>query len=411
MKKPRLPWQRGVRDLARDAPKAKPRYADLRPVNRPRADATLKGNEAIYAAVSRISNTMASIPMHLYKGWDPAIGHPLEKLVSYEPNPSYTPFGFVQTMEAFRNTEGNAYALIIEDALGAVKRLDIIDPTAVTPVRNAQDGTLWYEINLGDGVLKSLPDCQIIALRHMSANGMKGIRPLDVLRGSLDFDRQTKELALNQLDGVNHGVMLSVPTAIDEERKAAIINDFMDAYEASGRKVIVLEGGLKADVFSQSSVDSDLLDVERIMRNRVATVYNLPPHMLGDYTDSSFSTMEQEMQEYLQLTIMPIVAQWEQEYNRKLLTPQDYAQGYRFRFDINELIRADVTATAQKHQMAIRGGWMKPNEARARDGLPPDENGDQLMASRDLIPLSISVQHPEMLLGNGAASGEGSDSN
>ena len=138
--------------------------------------------------------------------------------------------------------------------------------------------------------------------------------------------------------------------------------------------------------------------MERITRNRVATVYNIPPHMLGDYSDTSFSTAEQQMQEFLQLTIMPIVAQWEQELNRKLLTPAEYVQGCRFRFDIEALARADTATMAEKHQKAIRGGWMRINEVRQREGLPPDEMGNELMASRDLLPLRIAVQTPEMLL-------------
>ena len=200
--------------------------------------------------------------------------------------------------------------------------------------------------------------------------------------------------------------MLTVPnSALGEEERAQLIDDFISNYEKSNQKIVVLEGGLSATTFSQSPVDSQLLDVERITRNRVATVYNLPPHMLGDYTDTSFSTNEQQMEEFLQLTIIPIVVQWEQELNRKLLTPQDYADGYRFRFDTEELVRADIQATANKHQMAIRGGWMRPNEVRERDHLPPDPHGDELMASRDLIPLAISVDKPELLLGSTAAQG------
>ena len=150
-------------------------------------------------------------------------------------------------------------------------------------------------------------------------------------------------------------------------------------------------------------MDSQLLDVERITRNRVATVYNLPPHLLGDYTDTSFSTAEQQMQEFLQLTITPIVQQWEEEFNRKLITPEDYAEGYRFRFDLNTLLRADRKTTAEMHQMAIRGGWRKPNEVRESEGLAPDPMGNELMSSRDLIPLRVPVEHPEMLLGGAAA--------
>ena len=155
--------------------------------------------------------------------------------------------------------------------------------------------------------------------------------------------------------------------------------------------------------FSADAVDAHLLDVERITRNKVAAVYNLPPHMLGDYSQGNKSTTEQQMQEFLQLTIIPIVEQWEEEYNRRLLTPQDYEAGYRFRFDTNALIRADVATTANKYQMAIRGGWMKPNEVREREGQPPDPNGDELMCSRDLLPIRINIRNPELLLGGAAA--------
>lgn len=377
-------------------------------ITRPRADVTLQGHEAIYAAVTRIANTVASIPVHIYKGRERQDTHPLEKLLNLSPNPSMSAYIFKQTMEAFRNTEGMAYALIIRDGLGEITRLDVLDPTRVRPLIERDSREIWYDITL-EGKTYPIPGYMVLALKHMSANGISGIRPLDVLRGSLDYDAEVKEISLNQLDGINHGVMLEVPgQALDETRKTQIVADFLDAYESSGQRVLVLEGGIKATTFNQSPVDAQLMDVERITRNRVATVYNLPPHMLGDYSDTSFSTAEQQMQEFLQLTIIPIVQQWEDELNRKLLSDADYKAGYRFRFDTDSLIRADMVAMANKYQMAIRGGWMRMNEVREREGLPPDPNGDELMCARDIIPLRIMVEHPELLLtGVSAESDEG----
>lgn len=377
-------------------------------ITRPRADVTLQGHEAIYAAVTRIANTVASIQVHVYKGRERQDTHPLEKLLNLSPNPSMSAYIFKQTMEAFRNTEGMAYALIIRDGLGEITRLDVLDPTRVRPLIERDSREIWYDITL-EGKTYPIPGYMVLALKHMSANGISGIRPLDVLRGSLDYDAEVKEISLNQLDGINHGVMLEVPgQALDETRKAQIVADFLDAYESSGQRVLVLEGGIKATTFNQSPVDAQLMDVERITRNRVATVYNLPPHMLGDYSDTSFSTAEQQMQEFLQLTIIPIVQQWEDELNRKLLSDADYKVGYRFRFDTDSLIRADMVAMANKYQMAIRGGWMRMNEVREREGLPPDPNGDELMCARDIIPLRIMVEHPELLLtGSIAQSDEG----
>lgn len=370
-----------------------PDYSQVRNVNRVRGDYTMSTSEAIYAAVSRISNTMAMLPIHLYRGRERVKDDPREKLVSYMPNATMTPFVFQQTMEAFRNTEGNAYALLVPDEAGmSVAQLDILDAARVTPMRDLDSREMYYSFTLDDGTQCLVHSSQMIALHHMSANGEKGIRPLDVLRGTLDYNRAIKEFSLNQLEGVNSGVILNIPgTGLSEEKKKTVIDQFLKSYKASGGKLIVLEGGITATTLTQSPVDSKVLDVERITKNRVATVYNIPPHLLGDYTDTSYSTAEQSKQEYLDLTILPIVKQWEDELNLKLLTWRERTDGYQFQFDVSAMLRADVATMAEKHQKAIRGGWMRPNEVRDRDGLPPDPDGDTLLISRDLQPLRAAL--------------------
>ena len=397
------PFQRREKVKARDKPSRNVRSRELKMINRPRADRTIEGNEAIYAAVSRIANTMASMPMHLYKGYEIQENHPLERIVSLEPHPNFSAFSWKQTMEVLLNTEGTAYALQVLNTQGQLMRLDILNPLRVTPKKD-QDGNIWYSVIMDDGQEALAPGFLILAIKHISANGIKGIRPIDVLRKSLDYDTQVKEMSLDQLDGVNHGIMLTVPNVgLSQAQKDEAVNRFLETYEKSGRSVVILEGGMTATNFANSSVDAQVMNVERITRNRVATVYNLPPHMLGDYTDSSPGNTEQQTLEYLTLTIGPKVEQWEEEFNRKVLTPEMYADGYRFRFDVTSLTRTDVKTTAERNQMAIRGGWRKPNEVRAELGLPPDPVGDLLMSSRDLIPLRIAVEHPELLLGGQAA--------
>ena len=396
--------RRKAKNEQRPAPR---REMSFRGITRPRADRTIEGNEAIYAAVSRIANTIATLPMHLYKGHDVAADHPLERLVALEPNPNFTAFGFRQTMEVLRNTEGNAYALKVLDGLGQVKRLDILNPTRVTVMREPKTAETWYRVTMDDGEQMLLPGYMIINIKHLSANGEKGIRPIDVLRRSLDYDTQVKELALDQLDGVNSGIMLTVPnTGLDQDQKDELVDRFLETYEKSGRSVVVLEGGLTATHFQGQTVNSDVLDVERITRNRVATVYNLPAFFLGDYSGVSYSSTEQLMLTFLQMTILPIVRQWEEEFNRKLLTETERRQGYEFKFDISQFYRADMATMANRYQIGIRGGWMTPNEARRNESLPPNEYGDQLMSSRDIIPLEIAVTRPELLLGGQAAAAE-----
>lgn len=379
---------------ARDKPKANPDYTAMHSVSRTRADYNMTNSEAIYAAVSRISNTIAALPIHLYKGEELQHGHPLERMLSYAPNPNMTAFTFRQTMEANRNNEGNAYALIVPnvDDIG-VARLDVLDPARVIPMREMETREMWYQLLFEDGKSATVHNSRMVVLRHMSANGERGVRPIDVLRGTLNYDKDIKEFSVKQLDGVNSGVVLNVPgTGLSEPRKKQIIQQFLDAYRDSGGRLVVLEGGVTATTLTQSPVDSKVLDVERITRNRVATVFNIPPHMLGDYSDTSYATAEQSMLEYLQMTISPIVTQWEDELNRKLLTWDMLRQGYAFKFQLADLWRTDVKTMAEKNQKAIRGGWLTPNEVRMAEGKPPRPEGDTLMISRDMVPLAVALQ-------------------
>ncbi|MBR6571544.1 MAG: phage portal protein [Clostridia bacterium] len=373
---------------ARDKPD-KPDYGVMNSARRTHADYVLTGSEAIYAAVSRISNTIAALPIHLYKGQELQEDHELERLIAYAPNPCMTPFTFRQSMEASRNTEGTAYALMVPDETGRTVRLDVLDAARVTPMRDVETLEMWYQLMLDNGKTITVHNSSIIVLRHMSANGERGIKPVDVLRGTLNYDRAIKEFSARQLEGVNSGVVLNIPgTGLGEGRKKTIIKQFLDAYRESGGRLVVLEGGVTATTLTQSPVDAKVLDVERITRNRVATVYNIPPHMLGDYSDTSYATAEQSMLEYLQMTISPIVVQWENELNRKLLTWDMLREGYAFRFTLADLWRADVKTMGEVRQMGIRSGWIKPNEVRIEDGRPPDPAGNTLLVSRDMVPLS-----------------------
>lgn len=109
----------------RDAPD----WSVLRTATHTRSDYTLSGSEAIYSAVSRIANTMAMLPIHLYKNHEIQREDWRERLINYQPNATMTPYLFQQTMEAFRNVEGNTYALMISDLTDPMRqRIACISP-------------------------------------------------------------------------------------------------------------------------------------------------------------------------------------------------------------------------------------------------------------------------------------------
>lgn len=361
----------------------------LTPVWRPRGDHSLEGSEAVFGAVTLLSNTIASMRVRLMAGDKEDSFHDLARLVSYQPNPRQDAFSFWQTMEACRNTSGNCYALKVPGPDGRVAALDILDPEKVEPVRDEDTGDVWYRVRPSDGGEWYVASREMIHCRHVGAGGIKGVSPLRVLEDSLAYDDQMKTFSIEQVRGVAGAVVLEFPAQMGDPQTKAIIDNFVENYKRSGHSLLVLTGGVKTSSINRSPVDAKVLDVDRLTGNKVARVFNLSPMMLGDYTQTRYSSQEQQQQEFLERTVLPIVRMYEAQLNLKLLTWQQLQRGYRFAFDLSDLVAGDQKSRAELYQVMVRGAMLMPNEVRRKEGLPPVPGGDKLLCSSDLVPLDM----------------------
>ena len=118
------------------------------------------------------------------------------------------------------------------------------------------------------------------------------------------------------------------------------------------------------------------------------------------------------MLEFLQLTMLPIVTAYEQELNRKLLTSEERAQGYHFRFSMDAILRADAATQAEVNYKDIRSATRTPDEIRAQRGDPPLPNGigSVAMISQDLAPLEYTVNEKPKVLAAKLERGQGGES-
>lgn len=355
-------------------------------------DRQLLSNEMVYSVVARVANTIALMPMHLYKGDQIARDHPLERLISYRPGPRYHAYEWRRTMQANATTMGRAYSIIRRAMDGVtVLALEQVDPLRVVELITPAD-EVWYRVQYDDRT-EYHPACDVYAIRALSANGVRGISQHAVLSGAVEYDRQIKRYSLDQMDAVNGTLAITVPnTGLSSARQKEIIKEFLEVYQSSGGKAIVLQGGMTAQDISKTPVSAEVTAVEKATANRIATVNLVPPHLLGDYSDTSYATAEQTMLEYQQMTLLSWVTQWETEAAAKLLTYQMVCDGYHFMLDMRELMRADSLTMANRHSIGIRAGNMTINEARAEDNLPPVEGGDVPLISRDLVPLDIAIE-------------------
>lgn len=355
-----------------------------------RGDYTLRNSELIFSAISRISNALSAMPVQLYRDSTPVRKKIINDLVRHSPNPNMTSCQFFKTMEACRDTYGNAYAMKVLDADWQVERIDVLDPSKVSPIMLEESGELWYRITPEKGSDYFVHNFYIIHVPFISTNGYSGINPVSVLQDTLDYNAHIEKFSASQLEkGVNAQIILEAPANLGKEQRDEAVNDMMDTYKKTGGNVLLLESGLSAHTLNLSPVDAELFEVEKISRSRVAMVYNIPPHLLGDYSDTSFSSQEQQMLEFLMLTMLPIVTAYEQELNRKLLTREERQAGYHFKFDMESILRADAATMADVNFKGVRSGWKTPDEIRRSYGDAPLPRGEGKKAwiSKDLAPM------------------------
>jgi HK97 family phage portal protein len=117
----------------------------------------------------------------------------------------------------------------------------------------------------------------------------------------------------------------------------------------------------------------------------VALVFGLPGYKFGEETRAG---NEEQAIGFVQDALLPVVRQYEQEFNRKLLSMEEHRQGYSFKFNINGLLRADMKTRGDFYFRGVRSGFLTPNEARALEERMPLDGGDELYMSRDLRPIN-----------------------
>lgn len=353
---------------------------------------SLQTNEEIFSVVTRLANTVSSLPIHLYQNYD-EVNNGLSNLLNGESNPSMTSFSLINQLETSRNTDGNGYAFIERDNTGTPIRLWPIEPSTVVVKRNLDDNSIWYEVNSSEWHFM-VYNTEMIHVRHITPlDGVVGISPIDVLKGPLDFQKAVEDFSLSEMNKKD-AYIIQYDRSVSDEKRRAMIEDFRRMIKENGGAV-VQEKGFTFDRFESRFQPGDLKTTESITRSRIANAFNVPLAFLNESTGTSTGTLsEQLMIQFVKMTLVPIVKQYEAEFNRKLLTQSQRARGMYFKFNVNGLLRGDTAARTNFYQMMIRNGIASPNDLRKLEDLPPvkDDTANQLWITGDLYPIDLAIQ-------------------
>lgn len=334
---------------------------------------------AVYAATNMISNSCALIPMKVLstKGGrrKEVENHSLNMILNLSPNSKHNHFNFFKLLIESVILKGNGYAYIERDGNLNVKALHLINPDFVNPV--ITDDGIKYLVN---GMDKAVDAINMIHLyQHLddTFRGISTIKYADMaLSGAYNAEKHSDNFFKSGAGLM--GVLKSSAPMTNEQKKQVAESWSASIKNTLGGGVAILPQGLDFQSISVSPEDSQLLDVRKYNVIEIARFFNISPVKLFDYSNVSYSTLEQTSMSYLQDTILPFTQLMEDEFNRKLFKPSEVGK-YSIDFDYSVLVQTDKTSEAEYYNKLLTNGILSVNDVRAKLGyepIPAEEGGD-----------------------------------
>lgn len=359
----------------------------------------------VYACVRLISETIGTLPLHLYRRdgrkKEIATDHPLYELLHDAPNPLMTSVQMREQMQAALLLEGNAYARIIRDNLGEVKEILPIHPSRVQ-VRPSRSGrNLVYII---DGGKERYLSGDIWHITGFSLDGLMGVSPISYHREAVGVAMAAERHAAAVLgNNARPSGILSHPGELDDEAIKKLRESWQAAHGGDNvGGVAVLEEGMEFKPLTMSMQDLQYIETRKFSRAEITALFRVPLHMVNDLERATFSNIEHQGLEFKSYTVLPWAVRWEASIRRDLLLPGERKR-YFARYNLEGLHRGDMKTRFDVYTKAIQWGIYSPNEARELEERDPREGGDVYLSPLNMEP-SGSLETADEEEGNDAES-------
>lgn len=346
---------------------------------------------AVYACVRILSETLAALPLQLYRytagGKERVYDHPLYHILHDEPNPEMTSFIFRETLMSHLLIWGNAYAQIIRDRLGRVQSLYPLRPDKMTVCRD-ESGQIYYlytKTSDENPVIKPygqvpLRKDEVLHIPGLGFDGLVGYSPIAMARNAVGMTMACEEYGASFFaNGASPSGVLEHPGVLKDPAKVRDSWNAVYQGSANAHKVAVLEEGMKYQQIGIPPEEAQFLETRKFQLNEIARLYRIPPHMIGDLEKSSFNNIEQQSMEFVKYTLDPWVIRWEQAMQKALFLPEEKKQ-YFLKFNVNGLMRGDYESRMTGYSIGRQNGWLSANDIREMEDMNPvpDEEGGNL---------------------------------
>jgi HK97 family phage portal protein len=350
---------------------------------------------AVYACVRVISETVASLPLHVYQripggGKQRAPDHPLYDILHDLPNPEMTSFTLRETMMSYLLLWGNAYAEIEWGSDGFIRALWPIPPHCIQVERNERQ-QIQYRVSFPDGTQRILPEARILHIPGLSFDGLQGISPIRAARQAIGLGLAAEEFGARFFgNGTHLGGILKHPGKLSDQAHKHLKESINEAYTGLGKshRLMLLEEGMELEKIGIPPEDAQFLETRKFQVAEIARIFRVPLHMIGDLERATFSNIEHQSIEFVVHTIRPWLVRWEQAMKWKLFLPTE-RRSFFAEFVVDGLLRGDIKSRYEAYAIARQNGWMSADDIREMENMNPlpGGQGQIYLVNGNMIPV------------------------
>lgn len=350
------------------------------------------GLSAVYACVNRISSTLATLDLNVYRKSNGTVelldGHPAYNLIREEPNDYQTAPEFWETIISYAVATGAGYAVINRDNTGYATDLHCV-PTEEVSLVKTKGGDVYKIDRYG-----LVPPEDVLSIFNLQRKS-----PIALHRENLGLAKAAQSYGAGYfMDGQMTGILTT-----DQPLRNEQMNMIRESWRAQGSaSTRLVPHGLKFQRVSIAPDEAQFIQTRKFQAEEVARIFSVPPALIQLESQTTYNNVEQQNLQYGRHTIAPWAKRIEKELDRKLLLSLDRPQSY-CRFDLASMYRGDMETRKDFYEGMLRLGVMSVNEVRAKEEMNPVQNGDVHFVQVNQVSLDSFEDYSQKLASTGSS--------
>lgn len=324
----------------------------------------------VYGSVRLITDSIATLPLDVFRrtGEDAKV-EVAKPTWLQQPTTNLDFTSWVSQVLSSLLLHGNAYVVVLRNEVGTIVELLPLDPSKVRVTRDR--GRLSWMVN-GQRI-----DAEMLHLKGLMLPGSDvGLSPVEYARQSIGLGLAAVKFGTGYFE--NEGNMpgvIEMPGSAQSETLKGIANQWRQRRREGGRGLPgVLQEGATWKPTGVTNEQAQFLATRKFTAAEIAgQMFMVDPSELGIGIEGSsltYANLEQRNTRFVRVTLLPWIVRLEKALSDLLAQPR------YVKFNINALMRGDLSSRYAAYATGIGAGFLEPNEARDWEDLPPLDTPD-----------------------------------